>query len=181
MTLCECGCGQTTTVYNGKSRRFITGHNWVGKKHSPETIEKMKKPRSKETCEKISKSMTGHIKSEETCIRLSNSKKGKYIGENSCNWKGGITPLGRAIRTSLKYEEWSLIIKDWDNYTCQKCGVVGGELHSHHIKRFSELFGENNISSIEQALQCEPLWDVSNGITYCEECHKLLGTKGGLL
>lgn len=27
MTLCECGCGQETTVYRGVSRRFVLGHN----------------------------------------------------------------------------------------------------------------------------------------------------------
>ena len=31
MTLCECGCGQETTVYRGKSRRFIIGHNPINR------------------------------------------------------------------------------------------------------------------------------------------------------
>lgn len=30
--LCECGCGETTTVYRGEFRRFVIGHNqrWQG-------------------------------------------------------------------------------------------------------------------------------------------------------
>ena len=29
--LCECGCRQPTTVYKGQRRRFVSGHNAVGK------------------------------------------------------------------------------------------------------------------------------------------------------
>lgn len=45
-----------------------------------------------------------------------------------------------------------------DNYTCQKCGELGGSLHCHHIDPV-----KNN--PIESA-------DVDNCITLCKECHK---------
>ncbi len=102
-------------------------------------------------------------------------------GEKNWNWKDGITPLNESIRKLSIYEEWEQWIKEWDNYTCQKCGVRGGVLHSHHIKRVSDIIEENHIMTIEEAELYQPLWDVSNGITYCKECHILLKGKGGLL
>ncbi len=30
---------------------------------------------------------------------------------------------------------------------------------------------ENNITSLDQALNCQELWDISNGITLCKKCH----------
>lgn len=29
--LCECGCGQETAIFRGRSRRFIHGHHWSGR------------------------------------------------------------------------------------------------------------------------------------------------------
>lgn len=34
MSTCECGCGQTTTVYRGKHRRFRSGHYNTGRPSS---------------------------------------------------------------------------------------------------------------------------------------------------
>ena len=31
--LCECGCKEKTTIYHGKPRRFISGHNMRGPDH----------------------------------------------------------------------------------------------------------------------------------------------------
>ena len=32
---CDCGCGELTTLYRGKYRRFISGHNGRGKPKKP--------------------------------------------------------------------------------------------------------------------------------------------------
>jgi len=159
---------------------------------------KPKPPRSKEHCENISKSKTGgnnpmfgqhhtfeaHIKMHKA--QLGNTKKLGYkfpyetkkrmseenCGENSSSWKGGITPLNKIIRESFEYREWVYEVFERDNYTCQKCKIRGGYLEAHHIKLFSVILKENNIKTLQDAFDCEELWDANNGVTLHEKCHK---------
>lgn len=78
-------------------------------------------------------------------------------GENNNKWKGGVTPINTAIRHSLFYLEWRKQVFARDNYTCQKCGLVSGNIHAHHIKQFYT--------------HPELRFELSNGITYCNKCH----------
>jgi len=111
---------------------------------------------------------------------IDNPNYGKGLfGKDNPNYRGGINPLHDSIRKCAKYLEWSQWIKEWDNYTCQHCGKYGGDLESHHIIPFSKLV--ENITSLEEADMNNELYDISNGITYCKECHKLLNYKGGSL
>ena len=60
-----------------------------------------------------------------------------------------------------------------DNFICQECGYNKGRiLQAHHIKPFTEILVKYNIKTLEEALDCEELWDINNGITLCEYCHK---------
>ncbi len=102
-------------------------------------------------------------------------------GKNNLTWKGGITTLTKLIRNFNEYSEWRLQIFGRDNYTCECCGIRDVYLEAHHIKPFSEIIKENNITKTKDALNCEILWDLNNGITYCKECHEKLKKKGGIL
>ncbi len=94
------------------------------------------------------------------------------IGENNWHWKGGIKSLYNQIRDSKEYTLWRLAVFTRDNFTCQECGdKTGSNLNAHHLKEFSKILEENNITTIEQALVCKELWDIDNGITLCEDCH----------
>ena len=55
----------------------------------------------------------------------------------------------------------------------QECGTKNIYIISHHIKKFSDIIYEYKIKTLEQALNCEELWNINNGKTLCEECHKL--------
>lgn len=83
---------------------------------------------------------------------------GKVCGENHPLWKGGLTELSLRIRHSARYREWRESIFKRDNYTCQGCGKIGGNLNADHLKPFS--------------LYPELRFDLSNGRTLCIECHK---------
>jgi len=78
-------------------------------------------------------------------------------GENHPNWKGGVTDKNRRLRSTSKYKEWRISIFERDNYTCKKCGKIGGTLNAHHIENLSQ--NESKIT------------DINNGITLCIKCH----------
>jgi len=171
--------------------------NMLGKHLSIETKRKMSeyqkgKSLSNETKRKLSLSAKGRIFSKETRDKLSESLKGRISpmkgrnhskktkikisnanrGENSGRWKGGITSLKLLIHSNIKYRQWRDDIYTRDNFTCQKCGEKGGKLNAHHIKSFSNILQEYEITTFEEALNCAELWNTNNGITYCEGCHK---------
>jgi len=97
--------------------------------------------------------------------------------EKNHNWKGGATPLLILIRNSHKSQIWRQEVFKRDSFVCQKCKQVGGQLHAHHEIKFSVLM-ENvkyNLPLLplyEAAMIYKPLWDISNGTTFCEKCHK---------
>jgi len=100
----------------------------------------------------------------------------KISGENAWNWKGGTVKLKNKIRKLPEYSIWRTKVYDRDNYTCQKCGSKRQKgnriiLNCDHIIPLSKIVEDNNISSIEEAISCKDLWDVSNGRTLCYDCH----------
>lgn len=90
--------------------------------------------------------------------------KGYFAGENHYNWKGGITPENRKIRTSIEYRIWREAVFARDNFTCKSCSQRGGKLHADHIKPFS-LFPELRLA-------------IDNGRTLCVSCHRKTPTWG---
>ena len=63
-------------------------------------------------------------------------------------------------RHSLEYTDWRGKVFERDGYKCQVCGQVGGTLNAHHIKAFKDY--------------PKLRFDVDNGITLCERCHREL-------
>jgi 5-methylcytosine-specific restriction endonuclease McrA len=64
-----------------------------------------------------------------------------------------------------------------DNFTCQLCHASVKKnkslrLEVHQPKTFDDICKENNVSIVEQALGCEELWNLNNGISVCYICHK---------
>ncbi len=132
------------------------------------------KSHTKETKKKISQKLLGYIRPLETRKKMSEATK----GEKNKNWKGGITSLRFQIYNLYEFRLWRLKVYTRDNYTCVACHKVGGKLNAHHIKSFSKILEENNITSVVEAQLCGELWDVSNGVTLCKDCHKLTNSFG---
>ncbi len=85
-----------------------------------------------------------------TCASLFNK------GSNHYEWKENLHDKNE--KSTLK--QWSVIIKQRDSYTCQKCGNQEKEfLQSHHIKSRSKF--------------PELRFEISNGITLCSNCHAI--------
>jgi 5-methylcytosine-specific restriction endonuclease McrA len=111
-------------------------------------------------------------------------KRPQMSGENHPNWQGGKTSLYNAIRNSPEDNAWRKRIFERDYYTCQDCGNSrGGNLQAHHLWSFSNILSEflrqySQFSPIEDketllrlAMTYHPFWDISNGLTLCENCH----------
>lgn len=88
----------------------------------------------------------------------------KMRGENHPNWRGGTTPLKRALRMTLEYKLWRRAVFERDDFTCVLCGVRGVLLHADHIKPFSKY------PELRTA--------IDNGRTLCVPCHKGTDTWG---
>lgn len=97
--------------------------------------------------------------------RFDKIQRSRPSGEFHWNWKGGKTPTNQRERSSMEYSEWRTSVFKRDNFTCQICGQVGGELQAHHIKHWSTNVDER--------------YRISNGVTLCKKCHKELHKKGG--
>ena len=136
----------------------------IGIKHTEKQKNKMKIIAKEKG---FGKWMKGKKLSQETKKKLSEKNK----GEKSYLWRGGITLLNSQIRSCFEYRQWRSDIFTRDNFTCQKCGKRGCYLEAHHIISFSELIKKYNINTIKDALNCEELWNINNGITLCKKCH----------
>lgn len=57
-----------------------------------------------------------------------------------------------------RYTDWRSAVFKRDDYTCEHCKTRGGVLHAHHIKPW--------------ATNPDYRYDVANGLTLCEQCHR---------
>jgi len=149
------------SIKRNKKGRFIKGN-----KFTPEIIEKMSNAKI---------GSANHIipHSEETKDKIRQSRIGKNIGIKNYMWKGGISKIDKLCRGLTEYKQWRSDVFTRDNWICRTCGVTNCYITAHHIKSFSKIIKENNIIDISQARECKELWNISNGVTLCEECHAL--------
>uniref|UniRef100_A0A6M3LFB6 HNH endonuclease n=1 Tax=viral metagenome TaxID=1070528 RepID=A0A6M3LFB6_9ZZZZ len=112
--------------------------------------------------------------------KIRNKLLGKKLldraGDKHWNWRGGITGLRTQIYNYEGTNSWRNKVFERDNWACQSCKSKV-PLEAHHKKEFNIIIETHNIISLEQALNCEELWDINNGITLCKKCHGL--TKKG--
>lgn len=110
--------------------------------------------------------------------KLSFSHIGLNCAEKHYNWKGGITPLIRMIRNSFKYRQWRSDVFTRDEFLCSVCCQKGKELNAHHLRKFSSIIVACEVKTYKDALSCEELWNINNGITLCKSCHKFEHSNG---
>ena len=116
------------------------------------------------------KKTLGYKHSEETKAK---NRKSARRGERNNMWRGGITPLRKQIRECFKYRQWRSDVFTRDNFTCQDCNKRGGWIEAHHVlKSFADILIDNKIKTLEDAINCEEMWNINNGRTLCENCHK---------
>jgi hypothetical protein len=152
--------------------------SFAGHKHTQEFKDKIRlvglanKGRKFTEEHKAKISRKGKKHTAETKRKMSLAHK----GQKPWNYEGK-TKLNKLIRCSVAYKKWRTAIFERDDYVCQICGKRGGKLHVDHFpKPFSLIIRENNIKSIEEALDCDELWDTKNNRVLCVSCHKETST-----
>ena len=81
-------------------------------------------------------------------------------GSDSASFKDGKYAERMGQRHTSEYKQWRFDVLMRDKFTCQDCGDArGGNLNAHHIQPFST--------------HPELRFEVSNGITVCNDCHDL--------
>jgi hypothetical protein len=102
-----------------------------------------------------------------------------YNGVDNHNIKLSPSILKLKIRNTTEYLRWRIAVIKRDNFRCQICSASIKEnkavrLEVHHAKTFNDICTDNNITSIKQALECNEMWSIDNGISLCYTCHKNL-------
>ena len=90
------------------------------------------------------------------------------------------------IKQSVIYKEWRLAVYKKDKYSCQIC-ANRKKIVAHHIIPMKQLYKDflmKYINLDEKQLYNEskkhiPFWDISNGMTLCQGCHKLIHSREG--
>lgn len=131
-----------------------------------------------------SEALKGRKFTKEHCENIGKSQTGKF-GINNNRYIDGRTSLYCLIRALEEYKIWRKSIFERDCYTCQECGDdTGHNLNAHHKKLFVNLFTEflqeyNQFSPIEDketlvrlAIKWQSFWNIDDGKTLCEDCHK---------
>lgn len=109
--------------------------------------------------------------------RLSDSNKGKRTGPQNHNYKGHseFTDMARGL-----FHPIAKLYRATKNYTYERCGRRGGDLHVHHKKRFHEILEEFislykdilNTDNFSMLLSKYPDFiDEDNLELLCTKCH----------
>lgn len=169
--LCECGNEKNiigSSLTSGKStscgceykEKDKTKINLIGQKFGKLLVIGKSDKKSFWKClcdcgnEKIVYSSSLYSGASKSCGCL---RKEMMSGENSRFWEGGYDVELRNGRLNSAIDSWSKKIRKRDKL-CQMCNS-NEKLHAHHII--------NYIFDPSKSL------DLDNGITLCEECHKL--------
>ena len=86
-------------------------------------------------------------------------------GEQTPNWKGGVTPERQSLYLSQEWKQAVSIVWKRDNATCQRCGTTkqySVTFHVHHIVSFAM-----------KELRTDP----NNLILLCDKCHRWVHSK----
>ena len=87
-------------------------------------------------------------------------------GERNPGWNSNLTQEERIKqRNTPSHRIWAHLVKARDNFTCQICQKIGGQLHSHHLNSYSKFPQER--------------YKIENGVTLCKSCHWIFHKKYG--
>lgn len=124
---------------------------------------------TKEVRDKVRETMQTEEYRRKQSVSKMGEKNGMFgiYGENHPNWNPSLTDYERIVGRKTKRDvEWREKVYKRDNYTCVTCGDdEGRNLNAHH------LYSHNKYK--------DKRYDINNGVTLCETCHKAFHDKYG--
>jgi len=143
--------------WKGKKRPDMQGekHFLWGKHRSDETKNKIKETMKKKGI-MPTKRWTGGRKKLLTIgerMKMSIGQKKRYLAMGIVSKEKELIRL----RHGIDYKIWRSSCFKRDNFTCQVCGGIGGNILAHHLNNFSDFV--------------ELRFAIDNGITLCKSCH----------
>ncbi len=141
----------------------------IGFKHSEET-KKIMSEKMADYYKTHDAPVKGKPHSIERRLRASEVRKGKNTGVAHWNWKGGESLEDRHYRkiamTTMEYKLWRGSVFVRDGRKCLICGSTES-IKAHHVTPW--------------AASVEKRYDVDNGATLCDRCHRWVHRKNGPL
>lgn len=169
MIECNCGCKTLIEPFDNRNRpkKYVWGHGNIstlnkhkfkkGQKVTGVPFQKGNIPfnKGKSHLPGELNGFYGKKHTEET--------RAKMRGERNGNWRNGASRTNDLIRKSIEYIEWRRAVFIRDDRKCVWCGSIE-KIEADHIKPFSTY--------------PELRFDISNGRTLCQPCHKTTDTYG---
>lgn len=124
-------------------------HPMFGKHHTAEARER------------ISNSTSGRSFSDDHKRKIGDSRR----GADNPSWKGGVTSWRIGLKDTPIYKNWRAAVFGRDDFTCKMCNTRGANLQAHHLRPVRD--HKNDLL----------IFDIDNGITLCEDCHKSINGK----
>lgn len=190
-TISESGIGRKLDKYNSRYDKILTRDflykQYIINKKSPLDISNIVGCSSQTIIYRLKKYII-NIRSYKEAVLYKKKRLGGQKGKFNPNYgnykKNRTTPLMNSIRNIYESKEWRIAVFKRDNYTCQECFTRGISLQAHHKKPFAIILDEflkeyNIFSPIEDketllrlSMIYKPFWNIDNGQTLCEDCHK---------
>ncbi|MBI5940104.1 MAG: HNH endonuclease [Caulobacterales bacterium] len=126
-----------------------------GKRMSDEARAKMSAAAKARPSNRLGKRHTPEVRAKISAVTRERTPR----GEAAPGFIDGKGAERRGQRLTPELKRWRYDVFARDQFTCQDCGDDrGGNLHAHHIKPFANF----------PALR----FDLANGVTLCEDCHR---------
>ena len=147
---CECGCGQTIPRWDTHrtwvERRFVAHHSFKG--------------------------LWWHDGKPHTTLGKCRPDARERMLRNNPNKKHGLINRQISIRGWREYTKWKSDILSRDGNQCVGCGS-NKNIEIHHIISVKNIIKKFGIKSVNDAINCNLLWNINNGLTLCRRCHML--------
>lgn len=145
--LCSNACRY---IYQGLMRQGNNNGRWLGN-------ERVK------TCQQCGKEFRAYTASRKFCsIACGKLGQKRYYGNE--HPRSNPESRARGAHSNSKIQQkWAAQVLLRDDATCRHCGISGVKMHAHHILPWKQ-YPEHRA-------------DVTNGITLCAKCHRVVHSK----